>query len=139
MKKKIITMAVLGLLLFTSITAVSAIELVNGVETSNEAIGVDTATKVTESFYFCRIESSGRGFCIFNLPILSAIDYTFDDPNATTTIKSFFSLRSFTIKGEHSLTIWYFRGCENLPFPGGFGDFSLNGRALRVDIEYYID
>jgi len=135
MIKKIAILGIVTALMMNGLLLVSA----NGTYESTD----DGPTKITERFYFCRIESSGNdAFIAYNGPTLMFYEYDADkDTNATTTIKSLFGLRTSTFSGEHKVAIAYLLGNKDPEYTSqpGYHDISLKGLALFVDITYWTD
>ena len=136
MKKIIVSIGIIGIFLLASMITVSAIESGNDAETNNDFS--DTSTTAKENFYFCKVDSSGYGYCAINVPGIVVIYYM--DENATTTIKSLFGLRSFTIEGSHTLILTpsYFR-FGNIDAPNqAYGDCLLNCRGLTAQVAHKV-
>ena len=132
MKKKILTLLLICIFLFASISSISAIENNTKIEYDHEA--EDTSTTVKEKFYLGKIESSGWGFTAVNNPALIIIEYL--DQNATTTITSLFGLHSITLKGTHTLTMIFPSRLGLINAPISLGNCNLGCRALIVEISY---
>ena len=106
--KKIIAIAIIGIFLFASFSAVGMKSKIITSENSNSMKKNDDSNidppKISRTFYFCKIESNGWGYCPIN-GMITEIRFNSSKSDGeslpSTVIYSLFGLDKITIEGDH--------------------------------------